>query len=123
MGKCILRMFSQNSNHCTPLPLCYYRVIRRDDSGDRLAREDRGLYGPRHWASPNRGELSDVSEELASGGAPMVTRDFTRGRRQGPGARRVQHQEDPYYHGLSARVTAFPLSHQEKESNDYSKSR
>ena len=112
-------MFSQHSNHCTPLPLGYYRVIRRDDSGDRLVREDRGLYGPRHWASPNRGELSDVSEELAtSGGAPPVTRDFTRGRRQ-----RVQHQEDPYYHGLSARVTAFPPSHQEKETNDYSKSR
>lgn len=116
-------MFSQSSNDCTPLPLCYYRVIRRDDSGDRgdrlrLVREDRGLYGPRHWASPNRGELSDVSEELATSGAPLVTRDFTRGRRQ-----RVQHQEDPYYHGLSARVTAFPISHQEKETNDYSKSR
>lgn len=96
-----------------------FRQSRRDDSGDRLVREDRGLYGPRHWASPNRGELSDVSEELAtSGGAPPVTRDFTRGRRQ-----RVQHQEDPYYHGLSARVTAFPPSHQEKETNDYSKSR
>ena len=105
-------MHPENSNHCPPLH--YYFVIRRDDSNDRLAREDRALYG--HWASPNRGgELSDVSEEYATGGA-----DYSRGRRQGSGRRRLQHQEDPYYHGLSARVTAFP---REKGTSDYNKAR
>ena len=29
------------------------------------------------------------------------------------------HQEDPYYHGLSARVPAFATTKQEKESINY----
>jgi len=94
------------------------RQSRRDDSNDRLAREDRALYG--HWASPNRGgELSDVSEEYATSRA--LEADYSRGRRHIPGGRRIQHQEDPYYHGLSARVTSFPR--QEKRPHDYNKAR
>ena len=76
------------------------------------------MYG--HWASPNRGgELSDVSEEYDTSRA--LEPDYSRGRRQVPGGRRIQHQEDPYYHGLSARVTSFPR--QEKRTHDYNKAR
>ena len=54
--------------------------------------------------------------------APLAAKEYTRGRRhRGEGAAR--YQEDPYYHGLSARVPSFPASKQEKESINYSKAR
>jgi len=98
------------------------RQSRRDESGDRLTRPEKELYGPRHWAGPGRGELSDVSEEYVTSVAPLAAKEYTRGRRhRGEGAAR--YQEDPYYHGLSARVPSFPASKQEKESINYSKAR
>lgn len=85
------------------------RQSRRDESGDRLAR-DKDFYGPKHWAA--RGELSDVSEEF-------VAKEYSRGRskRQDQGR---YHQEDPYYHGLSARpMYPNPVSKQDKESINF----
>jgi len=70
------------------------RNSRRDESGD---------FPPKHWAV--RGE-SDV------------TQGYRRGRSQ-PGEHQRYHQEDPYYHGLSARVPVFPVSKKDKESHNY----
>ena len=94
---------------------------RRDESGDRLGRE-RDYYGPQHWPPP--AELSDVSEEMGGGGghgAARPGRGAGRGRSKGAGPRYGGHQpEDPYYHGLSARVPAFPAPKVDKETHGYS---
>jgi len=80
------------------------RHSRRDESGDRLGR-DKDFYGPKHWAT--RGELSDVSEEF------VAAKEYSRGRSKRQEQTRYQ-QEDPYYHGMSARVPMFPK--QDKDS-------
>lgn len=80
------------------------RNSRRDESGDRAGR-DKEYLGPKHWAV--RG---DSSSDLPQG--------YHRGRSKKPDQQRY-HQEDPYYHGLSARVPVFPVSKQEKESHNY----
>ena len=85
-------------------------ILRRDESGDRLARDKDFYNQPKHWAA--RGELSDVSEEF-------VAKEYSRGRskRQDQGR---YHQEDPYYHGLSARpMYPHPVSKQDKESINF----
>ena len=79
---------------------------RRDESGDRLGR-DKDFYGPKHWAA--RGELSDVSEEF------VATKEYSRGRSKRQDQTRYQ-QEDPYYHGMSARVPMFKVPKQDKDS-------
>ena len=78
----------------------------RDESGERQVR-DKDYYVPKNWAV--RGEISDVSEEY-------MVKGYPRGRSK----KTTDHQqEDPYYHGLSARVPAFATTKQEKESINY----
>jgi len=82
------------------------RHSRRDESGERQVR-DKDYYVPKNWAV--RGEISDVSEEY-------MVKGYPRGRSK----KTTDHQqEDPYYHGLSARVPAFATTKQEKESINY----
>ena len=74
-------------------------------------KKDKDYYEPKNWAV--RGELSDVSEEYLGKG--FMEKGYPRGRSK----KADHHQEDPYYHGLSARVPAFATTKQEKESINY----
>lgn len=86
------------------------RHSRSDESGERAVR-DKDYYVPKNWAV--RGEISDVSEEYMGKG--FMEKGYPRGRSK----KSDHHQEDPYYHGLSARVPAFATTKQEKESINY----
>ena len=88
--------------------------LRRDDSGDR---KDKEYFPPKHWAV--RGEPADLPQGGGGGGGGGGGYHHHRARSKNPDRQRYQ-QEDPYYHGLSARVPVFPVSKQDKESHNFS---
>ena len=81
--------------------------LRRDESGDR---KDKEYFPPKHWADLPQGGGG-------GGGGGGYHHHRARSKNQD---RQRYHQEDPYYHGLSARVPVFPVSKQDKESHNYS---
>ena len=80
---------------------------------------DKDYYVPKNWAMRGA-ENSDLSEEyMAKGFMEKAYGGGGRGRSKRGGAVVDHHNEDPYYHGLSARVPAFATTKQEKESINY----
>lgn len=87
------------------------RNSRREESGER---KDKEYFPPKHWAV--RGDPGDLAQGGGGGGGGY---HHHRARSKNPDRQRYQ-QEDPYYHGLSARVPVFPVSKPDKESHNYS---
>lgn len=92
----------------------------RDESGQRGRGHDKDYYGPQSWAvkSSHQTALTDeyLEEEMV---AHMKKKIQGRGRAKQNKSAEVIRQEDPYYHGLTARVSAFSGSKQDKERTNY----
>ena len=86
-------------------------LVRREESGER---KDKEYFPPKHWAV--RGDPGDLAQAGGGGGGGY---HHHRARSKNPDRQRYP-QEDPYYHGLSARVPVFPVSKPDKESHNYS---
>lgn len=91
--------------------------------GAEVGRKEREYYGPQNWAV--KGGINDLSDEYVEEEMNHGLKNKGQSRSRNRNLKKMddkrERQDDPYYHGLSARVTAFGRKNEKSGEKNFSR--